>query len=268
MNKFLTPTLLLLISLSCEYERLDPLSNCVLPENAITIDNVTITDSECTLAIGSITIDASSASGPLEYSLNGNGFSTSSTFPNLQAGTYDLSIRNPETGCILDSAGLIVKNSNGVNLLGVETTVAGCGTLDGSIKVNVSDQVGQVTYSIPGVGSQVDNPVFSGLGIGTYTVTAVDAEGCEVITNPIEILSGISFSENIVPIIRANCQTNSSCHVSGGVSPNFDSENVILNRSERIRARTSAGTMPPRRSLSQDLIDDIVCWANDGALAN
>ncbi|MEM9341155.1 MAG: hypothetical protein AAGA66_20650 [Bacteroidota bacterium] len=268
ISRALLPLTLFFFIWSCEYERLELADVCSVAENQLVISNIEVTDSECTFSIGSISIEASGGSNQLEYRLNDGAFTPNPTFADLPAGNYRVAIRDAELGCELDTAGITVQNSNGLSLLEVAATVSGCNTSNGTISLSVSNEVSPVTYQIEGVGTQLDNPTFENLSSGTYTVNVSDAQGCEITTEPIEVLSGISFTNDVLPIIRTNCQNNASCHVSGGVSPNFDSEEVIVNRAGRIAARTVNKTMPPRNPLSDELIGEIQCWINEGASAN
>ncbi len=258
----------ILFFLRCEYERLELPDPCSQNETPIAISAITVTESECTFAIGAISIQATGGSEQFEYSLDEEvDFSENATFPDLFAGIYRVYVRDVELGCTLDTA-INVRNENGLNLEEITTSVSGCGSMEGSLSLSVSNEVSPVIYSIEGIGTQTDDPVFENLSAGEYTVNITDDQGCEIRTEPITVLSGISFQNDILPIIQANCQNNSRCHVSGGVSPNFDSEEVILDRASRIFARTSAKTMPPSGPLSDDQISEITCWVNEGALSN
>ena len=94
-----------------------------------------------------------------------------------------------------------------------------------------------------------------------------DEEGCESLTS-FNIRSDVSLTNDIMPIIEANC-ASTTCH--GSVqSPRLNSKEAVISNASRIRSRTRAGTMPPssREPLSQSEIDRIGCWVDDGALNN
>ena len=81
---------------------------------------------------------------------------------------------------------------------------------------------------------------------------------------------GTSFSEKIQPIISMNCAV-SGCHVNGQQRPALETYDQIAANANRIKSRTANGTMPPSisgLSLSQEEIDAISCWVDDGALDN
>ena len=81
---------------------------------------------------------------------------------------------------------------------------------------------------------------------------------------------GVSFSDEVEPIINTNCAIP-GCHTSGGQQPTLETYEQVSSNAERIKTRTSNGTMPPPVSgiiLSQKEIDDITCWVDAGALDN
>lgn len=82
--------------------------------------------------------------------------------------------------------------------------------------------------------------------------------------------SMVTFQDNIANIINNNCAI-SGCHVSGTGLPDYTQNSVIEDKASLIKARTSAGTMPPASSgltLSQSQIDDIACWVDNGGKVN
>jgi len=81
---------------------------------------------------------------------------------------------------------------------------------------------------------------------------------------------GISFELNIEPIIQTNCAV-SGCHVNGQQLPTLETYEQIAANAERVKARTSNGTMPPAssgKSLIQEEINAIACWVDNGAQDN
>ena len=81
---------------------------------------------------------------------------------------------------------------------------------------------------------------------------------------------GTSFSVEIQPIITLNCAV-AGCHVSGQQRPSLETYSEIAANADKIKFRTSNGTMPPSTSglsLNQSEIDAIACWVDDGAQDN
>lgn len=139
-----------------------------------------------------------------------------------------------------------------------------CGQTGGSFEVTASGGVGKLTYSINGTSFQEANS-FKNLAAGKYTVTVKDANNC---TNTAQatVESGTSYKASVKSIIEANCAT-SGCH-RGSQSPNLSSFANIQANAERIKIRTVAKTMPPSGGLSDQQINLIKCWVDDGAKDN
>ena len=81
---------------------------------------------------------------------------------------------------------------------------------------------------------------------------------------------GTSFAQTIQPIINANCAI-SGCHVTGQQNPPLTTYEQVAANADRVKARTSNGTMPPTSSglsLTIEDIESIACWVDDGAPNN
>jgi len=83
---------------------------------------------------------------------------------------------------------------------------------DGLIIVNVESGVAPFTYSINGLGSLQNSPIFPDLGVGNYTVLVVDANGCEL-----ELEASVSS-------LVANNEINDAFSIS--VSPNPSEDGI------------------------------------------
>ncbi|OEK04509.1 SprB repeat-containing protein [Roseivirga misakiensis] len=228
--------------------------------------NVTIAnevDANCGQSDGGFTINVAGGSGNYSFQLAGETSQTSSLFQNLVAGTYTVTVTDIDLGCNL-LINAQVRNQDGVNAL-ASVTPSDCNNPDGTIQITASDGVAPYEYKLDDGAFQADAN-FGSLAPGEYTVTVRDASGCEVEVRS-EIASTVTFGE-IRTLVQANCAT-SGCH-DGSQSPDFRVDANITGRAARIRARTSARTMPPsgNGSLSNEQIADIVCWVNDGAQGN
>lgn len=124
------------------------------------------------LTNGQIFVSASGGSAPLTYSLNGTTFVTSNTFSGLSAGNYTVTVKDAN-GCqqtftttITEPAPLTLScattQSNGTN---------------GTITVTGAGGNTPYLYSMNGT-NYYSGSLFSGLGIGVYTVYIKDANGC------------------------------------------------------------------------------------------
>jgi hypothetical protein len=250
----------------CEYDRIaSPESDCEQNSLALIIESVQNT--ACQEASGEIVASVNGGDADYEFRLNDSDFGASSVFSGLSDGTYTIQARNINSNCISEEVEATVRNEGGLQLTVVETQDSNCGASSGSILISQVGGVEPIDYILNGEQSR-NEPEFTGLPNGTYTIVARDANGCEAEVSEIEIKTGISFSNNIKEIITTNCAVT-GCH-NGAQPPNFSEDESIFQNASRIKSRTGSGTMPPagRPDLTEDEIEAIACWVDDGALDN
>ena len=151
----------------------NPCSGVTVAVNGTTNNPSTLTASD-----GSITVTASGGSG-FTFNLNGGAFQSSGSFTGLAAGSYTIVAKN-SNGCTGSAAFTLV----GTNpCTGITITVTGTSvnptfstTTNGSISATASGSSG-FTFNLNGGAFQASGN-FTNLGIGTYTVTAKDLNGC------------------------------------------------------------------------------------------
>jgi hypothetical protein len=126
-------------------------------------------------AAGSITATGAGSTN-FTYQLNTGAFQTSGTFTALAAGTYTITAKDAE-GCT-GSASFTVNDPCTAKSITVSGTVtnAGLGLANGAISATAAGSTG-FTYQL-NTGSFQASGNFTGLAVGTYTVTAKDADGC------------------------------------------------------------------------------------------
>ncbi len=130
---------------------------------------------------GQITISGvSGGTGPYDYSI-GAGFSPTTVFTNLGVGTYTPQIRDAN-GCVETLAPIIFNALNKPTDMDFTISSIDCLTSTASVTVAVTGGTGPYTYEIIApAGSAINNgnnPVFTGLGLGTYTFRVTDNAGC------------------------------------------------------------------------------------------
>jgi hypothetical protein len=264
---FLKPfkLLLLLLLIGCEYERIaGPNDKCENESLELLIDSVQ--DTPCGESNGEIVVSVN-GDNEYEYRINDADFTQNNVFTGLSTGTYIIQARNINSNCLSEQVEVRVNNEDGIQISVVSKSDAECGENTGSITVAQEGGVEPIEYVLNNSQSQ-NEPNFTGLSNGKYNILAIDASGCEAEIFGIEILSDISFSIDVKPIIANNCAV-SGCH-NGTQSPNFSDDNNIFQNASRIKNRTSARTMPPagRPDLTEEEIQAIACWVDDGALDN
>jgi uncharacterized protein (DUF2141 family) len=124
------------------------------------------------LTNGQIFVSASGGSAPLTYSINGTTFVTSNTFSGLSAGNYTVTVKDAN-GCQQTFTTTITAPT--ALTLSCATTQSN-GT-NGTITVTGAGGNTPYMYSINGT-NYYSGSLFSGLGIGVYTVYIKDANGC------------------------------------------------------------------------------------------
>jgi len=246
---------------TCAYDPIPEVVDCTAQNITLTIDNVQATP--CGTSQGSFRV---LPNGPVEnftFSIDGSNFQNSNEFSGLPAGNYTVTAQSLG-GCTAIAEATITDETN--ITISVSINDAGCGTNNGQIQANAS-QAGY-EYSIDSINFQAEGN-FTGLGAGTYTVIARNNAGCSV-SEEVTLASGISYENTVANIITTNCSTEDNCH--GADSPNATKLATLADIQEladRVKARVVAETMPPGdRDLTQEQIDLISCWIDDGALDN
>ncbi|MBK8584176.1 MAG: PKD domain-containing protein [Bacteroidetes bacterium] len=122
---------------------------------------------------GSALISASGGTAPYTYSWSPNG-GTNASASGLSAGNYIVTVSDANN---CSTTVNVVINDGAILVLQTASTPASCnGGLDGSANVVVNG--GSSPYSYQWTGSSSTNSTASNLGIGNYTVTVTDANGC------------------------------------------------------------------------------------------
>ncbi|WP_350093490.1 hypothetical protein [Imperialibacter sp.] len=146
----------------------------------------------------------------------------------------------------------------------IDVKSANCGIPEGEINMIATGGVGQVTYLLNNSRSQSTGN-FTSLRPGTYIIEVQDSLFCSSSVT-VFLNSGISFNESVYPIIQKSCAIN-TCHDGSG-SISFNVFSNIKKSASDIKGLTQARVMPKTGSLTNDEIEQIACWVDDGALFN
>jgi hypothetical protein len=258
------PAILLLYGCGSDSE---PSPDCNASNLQASASNVQ--DAACGLDNGSFDLTVSGGNAPYELTISGFGSQTVqmgvNTIDGLPSGNYTLNLRDG-SNCNVSTN---VNISNDDDLI-IETQIqdSGCETTDGVITVTATGGSDPYMYSLDGGPMQAEN-MFSGLGVGDYTALVTDAGGCQT-SITVSVFSGVSYNDNIAPIISTNCAI-SNCHDgSNGAAPDWTNLETVQANAENIKTRTSDQSMPPagRPDLQPEEIEAIACWVDDGALEN
>ncbi|MDR7211318.1 T9SS type B sorting domain-containing protein [Flavobacterium piscis] len=201
---------------------------------------VTTTQSEITCNPGNNDGEiAASATGGwdnnYEYELVLNGatvvnYSTQSNFTGLSAGVYTINVRDGN-GCPVSTTAALVVPTPIVITANANTPVLSCfGDKSGVITVNppTGGQGSNYMYTLnilsadPVIvsGPQPD-PIFTGLGAGTYSITVSDGFNCTATTTDIVITEPTEVIPSLVLAASQTCNTQSTLTLSavGGSAP-------------------------------------------------
>ncbi|MEM8566157.1 MAG: hypothetical protein AAGF85_06820 [Bacteroidota bacterium] len=246
---------------SCESDS-DPTVDCNVLILSLDVLSA-VSPSSCLSLDGSIQMSTVGFSPPLEFSLNNGSPNRDGFFDNLGAGEFNIEVTDVN-GCTSSSIVSLRSAESSFSILSILSTAAGCGFNDGTIEITTSIESG-LSYSLDGIIFQEDD-IFNNVEAGVYNVVVTDSECRE--SQEHQVLSGVSFESDIKAIISANCAVN-GCHVSGTNRVDFSQFSNIQQQAGNIRSRTQSGSMPPgSRSISQEQMDLIACWVDDGALDN
>lgn len=234
--------------------------------SSFTLTPANVTSAFCGQNTGSVSLTTSGQNGNVTYQLANGSFQPSADFTELAPGTYQITARD-EAGCTAITTINIQDQDKTINLE-VNTTDGECGKAEGALTIEASGGDTPYEYSLDATNFRTENQ-FQELEPGEYTVTVRDKDGCTSETTAM-VHSDISFSSTVSNIISTNCAVG-GCHDGSKAIPNFKEKDVIISKAQGIKNRTSAKTMPPAssgRSLTDEEIQQIACWVNDGAPDN
>ena len=225
----------------------------------------TVTDARCGQANGTIAVTSEGATGTVNYRLDNGTEQRVAKFEGLPSGSYRISARD-EAGCT--SSAEVTIPERAVALKAASTVTASvCGEKTGSVSIAASGGVAPYIYRLDSAEFSA-TPQFEQLAPGEYAVTVQDADGCttEVAAR---VMSAVSFKATIKEIITTNCAVT-GCHAGTRV-PDFTKTEDIFSYAAKIKERTREREMPPSdsgRTLTDEQIAQIACWADDGAPDN
>jgi gliding motility-associated-like protein len=198
-----------------------------VPDIPPPIFNFTEEDANCGGANdGRITINVTNGFGyEIEYSINnGSSFQISNTFSNLAPGTYNVVLRYEQDSftCTTTPQTASIGTPSTITATATPDTVPSCGNENGGqITISgVSGGTAPYEYSV-GAGFS-SNPVFTNLGVGTYTPMIRDANGCvqslsDIVFNALNKPTNLDFTISSLDCITTTASVGLT--VTGGSGP-------------------------------------------------
>jgi hypothetical protein len=262
----------LLVFGQCEYKDVRPTGSIVTADCsqsllAITVESKTDATA-CNLINGNIAVTASAGTAPYAFSINGGDFQTNASFANLGPGTYTLAVKDGAQCQRSISVDISSPDSKTTVTIGTSAD-NNCLSPDGTIILTPHGSTRPYAYQF-GTGSFGTDSVFSNLKFGNYTVIVRDAGGCPLAINVTvpRGQTGVSYLNVIKPIITTNCAISGCHNGDNGASRNWTILANLQNNAQNVKLRTGNRSMPLTGSLTQDQINLIACWVDDGALNN
>ncbi|OFX58552.1 MAG: hypothetical protein A2046_04085 [Bacteroidetes bacterium GWA2_30_7] len=195
----------------------------------------------CTNSDGEINLSSNSSNA--NYSIDGNNYSSNTTYSNLPEGSYSCYMIDNQTGC----TDTIIVNLVDITNLDISTTSTqpSCLNNDGTIQITESNGNSPYQYSIDGGNTYSSDSIYTSLSADTYTCFVKDNDGCKnnetvILSTPDNVTITLQSSKN--PTCRNNNGEITVSSNTSGSSPitysinggAFQSSNVFNNLPEGI----------------------------------
>jgi hypothetical protein len=262
MRNFLAVSVLSVAVFSCSDEE-DPV-DCEQVGPILSL-GVVANATSCSIADGVINVSATQGEEPYVFSVNDQAGQASGQFNNLAAGIYTVKIKDAN-GCTDEIENVAIKAADFTFTADIIADNSCLGS-NGTVKIDVTAGNPPYTYKI-GNGSFSANNTFDGLSTGSHSISVQDNIGCGVTLNVTvpRGFSGVSWTNEIKPIMENSC-ASSGCH-NGSSRPDLRKFENAKFYAKSIKSKTQDRSMPREGTLTQQQIDLIACWVDDGALQN
>ncbi len=182
---------------------------------------------------GSVTITATSGTGPYTYAIDGGTFGSTNVFTGLPSGAHTISIRDA-SGCT-GTKNVTISAGAGLSISLTSTPTFCPGTSTGTIIVTHNNGTPPFTYTVGGNPAGSTNPI-PGMSSGIKAVSVKDANGCTGTGNvAISNGSGITGTATAAPAgcssgggsITLNATTGTAPYTYALDGGTFQSSNVF-----------------------------------------
>jgi hypothetical protein len=246
------------------------LGNIAIDCSQSTLDIAIVSTSDpsgCSASDGSLVVEAIGGESPYVFFLDTESNSTGS-FDGLTLGNYVIKITDSNLcerflNVFFEAEGATL----GLELVVTEDTE--CVNGNGMIVANGIGGIEPYEYSI-NQGAFGPSPTFAGLSAGEYVVELKDSEGCLFSSSAAVFkgITGVSFAGEIQPIIDTKCALTGCHNGDNGAERNWTIFSNVKTNASNIKTKTGDRSMPLTGSLTQDQIDLIACWVDEGAQNN
>ncbi len=176
--------------------------------SGVTAVATTIINETCGSSNGSVTIDnVTGGTAPFSYDFNGLGYSATTSYTVLAAGSYTLNVEDAN-GCIY-STSIAITNSAGPTAVATTIVNETCSASNGSITIGtVTGGTTPYTYNFNNAGFSTSTS-YTGLIANCYPLEVKDANGCTFLTS-------VCLTNSSGPTAVATSFVNETCSASNG----------------------------------------------------
>lgn len=179
---------------SCDY-------NCLLAVDAVSTTPVTCNGD----TNGSASIVASGGYGAVTYQLDGGNVLAVSNFNNLAGGMHTILVTDSE-GCTAELDFEVPEPDDVTVAISLEQPILCNGAGNAIINGNGAGGTGEIMYDLSaGLANPQADGSFEGLGVGTYTIFAIDENGCTGQSTPLNVSQPLAIQVNITSEVDASC---------------------------------------------------------------
>lgn len=206
--------------------------SCIFP-CTLTLESLNLTPTTCSNTNnGSAQMVISGQQGSVSYSLNGGNPIALGTFNNLGAGPHTIIISDSQ-GCLVEEEFTVPVPDPVTVDLSVESGISCNGAGDAVLAINSQGGTGAITLSLtPEFEEEYSGDTITDLGPGTYTVYAVDENGCSGQSNSVSITQPLNINVGITAQVAASCANSEDGIIvvlgtggAGGLQFSVDNEN-------------------------------------------
>lgn len=242
----------------------DPV-DCEKSGPVINLEQVT-NATTCSSNDGSIHVLVTGGKEPYSFLINDQPTDGSSQISHLPAGSYSVVVKDANhCTASLDNIIILSQDFSFTTALQPNTS---CLSGNGSVTVALESANPPYLYQL-GNGNFSEENSFFGLKSGMHVITVKDNNNC-MVTLQITIPKGntdTSWANDIRPILEKNCAV-SGCHNGVSRSNDFREFSSAKTYAKSIKSMTQDRSMPFDGSITQDEINLITCWVDDGAPQN
>ncbi|RAV97827.1 hypothetical protein DQQ10_26535 [Pseudochryseolinea flava] len=249
---------------ACVYHDIAGRIDCSKSNLTIQIDSVRGAAS-CSVANGIIYATVTGGEPPYQFMANNKLFETDS-MKGLSPGIYVVKVIDA-LGCEAIQTNVTVPAAGFTFLTTFEPDTE-CLSNNGKVTIDIDQGNPPYVFSIDGGEFSADS-TFVGLQFGVHIVKVSDVDECasELQVDVPRGASDVRWSTDIQPLLTLKC-SDVGCHNGISRTNDFRKYKSAKKFAADIKTQTQNRSMPFEGSLTQDQIDIIACWVDDGAPEN